>query len=112
MIIAVVGTAATTCVMGNTGLNLAIEMQDERLTRLLNEAFDNCPYPSEQYFKIRAAESRLADKTRKLEDKLESALSINSNMDLREAHAIPQVTKDFVDELEDSLENLGCLNRM
>ena len=111
MLIAVLVTSAVTCTIGKTGLNLAIEMQDERLGMLLTEAYYNCPYPSEQYFNIRDAEARLVEKTRELEDKLESSLSMNPNMDLREAHAIPQVTKDFVDEVQKTLKDLGCLDR-
>ena len=111
MLIVVLAVSAATCTFEKTGLNLAIEMQDERLAMLLSEAYSNCPYPSEQYFNVRDAEIKLDEKTRDLEDKLESSLSMNPNMDIREAHAIPHVTKDFVDEVQDILEGLGCLNR-
>ena len=88
---------------------LAIDMQDERQAELLMEAYRNCPRPTEQFFKIREAERRLDDRTQQLEQKLESARSLNPNMDIWELHSISLEVKNSVNELQNTLKEIGCL---
>ena len=94
-----------------TSHNKAIDLEEERRRELLVQAFRLCPKGTEGYYRVLEAERQLAEKTAWLEDKLNSGVSINSNLSLWEVQSVTLEVNSMVDELRSRLREAGCVEQ-